>query len=421
MITLLLICSLLLLLFARVPVAFVLGGLGLTMLWCIDINLIVLPQRLYGTMDSFELLAIPMFLLMSNILLKANMGKELFTAVQSWVGHWPGGLAIASIFSCGIFSAISGSSVATAATIGTIALPEMTKRGYHQSFSLGVIAAGGTLGILIPPSIPLIIFGVITEESIPTLFLAGIGPGILLTILFACYSIIVSKNSGYQPTKPASWKVRLNNTLIAFPVILLAISIIGSIYTGVATPTESAAIGFVCALVLTVSMRRINYQLLINATMSAMKTTLMIFMIIAGANIFSYAITVYQIPQDFTAFVTNHFTQPHIFIIIVGLLLLFIGFFIESISILLIMTPILLPSITNMAIDPVWFGIFFVILIEIALVTPPVGLNLFVIQAITNTSLFIILRGIWPFISLMMVLIILLWFIPSIVLYIPSL
>ena len=168
----------------RTPVAFALGGLGVILLAIKGMPLVAVPQRMHGTMDSFELLAIPMFLLMSNILLKGGVGRDLYAAVQSWVGHWPGGLGVATILSCTLFSAISGSSVATAATIGTVAIPEMEKRGYDRSFVMGMLAAGGTLGILIPPSIPLIIFGVVTESSIPKLFMAGIGPGLFLATAF---------------------------------------------------------------------------------------------------------------------------------------------------------------------------------------------------------------------------------------------
>ncbi|MBL4666966.1 MAG: TRAP transporter large permease subunit, partial [Sneathiella sp.] len=240
----LILSALIALLILRVPVAFALGSLGVILLMIFPLPLNAVPQRLYGSMDSFELLAVPMFLLMSNILLKGGVGKDLFAAVQSWVGHLPGGLGIATILSCGLFSAVSGSSVATAATIGTVAIPEMTKRGYDRPFVLGMLAAGGTLGILIPPSIPLIIYGIVTETSIPTLFLAGIGPGLFLAFCFIVYGVIYSKFSGnFQPIERASWTERRQSTLRALPTILLATTIIGSIYLGIATPSESAGIG----------------------------------------------------------------------------------------------------------------------------------------------------------------------------------
>lgn len=408
------------LLVLRVPVAFALGGLGVILLWLKGLPLVGVPQRLYGTMDSFELLAVPMFLLMSNVLLKGGVGRDLFTAVQSWVGHWPGGLGVATIKTCTLFSAISGSSVATAATIGTVAIPEMEARGYNRSFVLGQLAAGGTLGILIPPSIPLIIYGIITEVSIPTLFLAGIGPGLFLAAIFIIYSMLYAKFSGaYTAIPKASWAERGRSTVLALPTMLLAFAIIGSIYTGIATPSESAGVGFVLALILTFAMGRMTWRKLQDAVYAAMQTTVMIFMIIAGAKVFSYAITLYLIPQAISHLITSNITDPNLFILAVGAVLLILGFFLEALSMLLIMVPVLFPSLEAMGIDPIWFGIFFVVLIETALITPPVGLNLFVIQAVGNARLEEVVKGAWPFAVMMLLTAILLWFWQDLALYIP--
>jgi len=403
----------------RVPVAFALGGLGVFLLWWMGFNLNGVPQRLYGTMDSFELLAVPLFLLMSNVLLKGGVGKDLFAAVQSWVGHWPGGLGVATILSCGIFSAISGSSVATAATIGTVAMPEMEKRGYERSFIFGLLAAGGTLGIMIPPSIPLIIYGVVTESSIPTLFLAGIGPGLSLIAVFIAFSIYSAKKSGFQPAKKASLQERVQATIMAFPTIGLAVAIIGSIYMGLATPSESAGVGFILSLMITFAMGRMNWKRMVEAVEDSMKTTIMVFLIVAGAKVFSYAITLYRIPQDISQLITEYISNPSIFILTVGIVLLFMGFFLESLSMLLIMVPVLFPSLVTMMVDPIWFGIFFVLLIETALITPPVGMNLFVIQAVGKTSLQEVVKGAWPFSIIMLSMAVILWFLPQIALYIP--
>ena len=403
----------------RVPVAFALGGLGVFLLWWMGFNLNGVPQRLYGTMDSFELLAVPLFLLMSNVLLKGGVGKDLFSAVQSWVGHWPGGLGIATILSCGIFSAISGSSVATAATIGTVAMPEMEKRGYERSFIFGLLAAGGTLGIMIPPSIPLIIYGVVTESSIPTLFLAGIGPGLSLIAVFIAFSIYSAKKSGFQPAAKANLRERVQATIMAFPTIGLAIAIIGSIYMGLATPSESAGVGFILSLMITFAMGRMNWKRMVEAVEDSMKTTIMVFLIVAGAKVFSYAITLYRIPQDISQLITEYISNPSIFILTVGIVLLFMGFFLESLSMLLIMVPVLFPSLVTMMVDPIWFGIFFVLLIETALITPPVGMNLFVIQAVGKTSLQEVVKGAWPFSIIMLSMAVILWFLPQIALYIP--
>ncbi|MEM7238259.1 MAG: TRAP transporter large permease subunit [Pseudomonadota bacterium] len=408
------------LLLIRVPVAFALGTLGIALLWWKGFPLIGVPQRVYGTLDSFELLAVPMFLLMSNILLAGGVGRDLFAAVQSWVGHWPGGLGVATIISCTLFAAISGSSVATAATIGTVAIPEMQKRGYDRAFTLGMLAAGGTLGILIPPSIPLIIYGVVTEESIPTLFLAGIGPGLFLAGVFVVYGIAYSSfGGGYTPAPRATWAERGQATLLALPTILLAAIIIISIYTGIATPSESAGVGFVMALVITFAMGRMTLAKVQKATHKAMITTTMIFMIIIGAKVFSYSITLYLIPQTISQLITQNASDPNIFMLTVGAVLLFIGFFLEALAMLLIMVPVLFPSLEAMGVHPIWFGIFFVILIETALITPPVGLNLFVIQAVGKARLGEVVRGAAPFAAIMLATAVLLWFWQDLALWIP--
>lgn len=411
---------LILLLVMRVPVAFSLGGLGVALLAYFPLPLNAIPQRLYGTMDSFELLAIPMFLLMSNVLLKGRVGKDLFEAVQSWIGHYPGGLGVATILSCGIFSAVSGSSVATAATIGTVAIPEMTKRGYPRHFVYGLLAAGGTLGIMIPPSIPLIIYGIISESSIPKLFLAGIGPGLFLIVVFITYSVLYSKISkNYHPIPKATWKQRWSASLRALPTIIIATSVIGSIYAGIATPSESAGVGFLMSMIVTFAMGRMNFSKLKDAVYDSAKTTIMIFLIIAGAKVFSYAITLYMIPQNISELLIQNITSPTLFIFAIGLVLLIIGFFLESLSMLLIMVPVLFPAIMEKGIDAIWFGLFFVILIETALITPPVGMNLFIIQAISNAKITEIIKGVWPFVLIMLGTAVLLWFWQDLALYIP--
>ncbi len=420
MTTSLILISLVLLLLIRVPVAFALGGLGLILLLLKHFTLSMVPLSLFSTMDSFILLAVPLFLLMSNILLKGGIGKDLFGAVQSWVGHWPGGLGVATIISCAIFSAISGSSVATAATIGTVAIAEMTERGYDRPFVLGLVAAGGTLGILIPPSIPMIVYGVITEESIVSLFLAGVGPGLFLAGLFIGFCFIYARfGKGHKPTAKANMAERWRATFLATPTVLLAALVIGGIYAGWFTPTESAGIGFSFALVIVFAMRRMTLVKLKEAVHDSMKTTVTIFLIIAGAKLFGKAITLYRIPQEISELITLNISQPSSFIFIVCCVLLLMGFFLESLSMLLIMMPVLYPSLEGLMIDPIWFGVLFVVMIECALITPPVGLNLFVIQAVAKSSLGDVVKGVWPFILIMLGTVVLLWFVPDLALYIP--
>jgi C4-dicarboxylate transporter, DctM subunit len=420
MITILILSALILLLLLRVPVAFSLGGLGLFLLMFKGFTLTMVPLALFSAMDSFLLLAVPLFLLMSNILLKGGIGRDLFRAVQSWVGHWPGGLGVATIISCAIFAAISGSSVATAATIGTVAISEMTDRGYHRPFVLGLMAAGGTLGILIPPSIPMIVYGVITEESIINLFLAGIGPGLFLSFLFIGFCFLYARfGKGYEATEKATWQERKDATLLATPTVVLAAIVIGGIYAGWFTPTESAGIGFAVALIIVFGMRRMTWLKLKEAVHSSMKTTVTIFLIIAGAKLFGKAITLYRIPFEISEAITANISQPGIFIILVCVVLLIMGFFLESLSMLLIMMPVLYPSLAVLGIDPIWFGVLFVVMIECALITPPVGLNLFVIQAVAQAPISEVIRGVWPFIVIMLGTVLLLWFWPDMALYIP--
>ncbi|SHF61937.1 C4-dicarboxylate transporter, DctM subunit [Modicisalibacter ilicicola DSM 19980] len=413
--------ALLLLLFSGLPVAFALAALGTLMLLIEGLPLVMVAQNLHGALDNFVLLSVPLFLLMSNILLKGGVGRDLFAAVQSWVGHWPGGLGIAALLSCGLFSAISGSSVATAATVGTVAIPEMTQRGYAKSFTLGLLAAGGTLGILIPPSIPLIVYGVIVEESIGKLFLAGIGPGLLLLALFCLYAALYAKfTSAHQPTPKATRDERRRATWRALPPTLLAIIMIGGIYTGVFTPTEASAVGAVLAFLLTAFvLRTLTRETFTAAVRQTLSTTIVLFLVIIGAKIFGKAVTLYQVPLQISQLVDTHLESVAMFLLVVALILLFIGLFLESLSMLLIMVPMLIPSVLALGIDPIWFGIFFVVLIEVALITPPVGLNLFVIQAVAGTNLGTVIRGVSPFIGLMLLSVIILWLMPGIVLYVP--
>jgi C4-dicarboxylate transporter DctM subunit len=409
------------LLLASLPVAFSLGSLGLGLLVTGGFSPLMAPQAILSTLDGFILLAVPLFLLMSNILLYGGCGKDLYSAVQAWVGHWPGGLAIATIVSCGIFAAISGVSVATAATIGVVAIPEMIERGYNKKFVYGLLAAGGTLGILIPPSLPMIVYGFITEESVIALFLAGIGPGVFLIGLFILFSIIYAHFfGGYTPSAPASWQERRRSIIKVSPTIGLASLILGGIYTGVFTPTEAAAVGFALALILTVGiLRSLSFANFKKAVFEAMVTTAAILIIIAGAKIFGKAITLYRIPQEISMAIQVLIDSKAMFILVVCIVLIAMGLVFETLSMVLIMVPVLLPAAMNMGIDPIWFGIFMVIMVECALITPPVGLNLYVIQSVSGAPLGDVARGVLPFLALMLFTVFVMYVWPDLALYIP--
>jgi C4-dicarboxylate transporter, DctM subunit len=409
------------LLLASLPVAFSLGSLGLGLLVTGGFSPLMAPQAILSTLDGFILLAVPLFLLMSNILLYGGCGKDLYSAVQAWVGHWPGGLAIATIVSCGIFAAISGVSVATAATIGVVAIPEMIERGYNKKFVYGLLAAGGTLGILIPPSLPMIVYGFITEESVIALFLAGIGPGVFLIGLFILFSIIYAQFfGGYTPSAPASWQERRRSMIKVAPTIGLASLILGGIYTGVFTPTEAAAVGFALALILTVGiLRSLSFANFKKAVFEAMVTTAAILIIIAGAKIFGKAITLYRIPQEISMAIQMLIDSKAMFILVVCIVLIAMGLVFETLSMVLIMVPVLLPAAMNMGIDPIWFGIFMVIMVECALITPPVGLNLYVIQSVSGAPLGDVAKGVLPFLALMLFTVLVMYVWPDLALYIP--
>lgn len=409
------------LLLIGVPVAYALGGIGLAMLIAGGFSPLMAPQAILSTLDGFILLAVPLFLLMSNVLLKGGVGRDLFAAVQAWVGHWPGGLAVATIFSCAIFAAISGSSVATAATIGTVAIPEMISRGYGKRFVYGLLAAGGTLGILIPPSIPMIVYGFITEESVISLFLAGIVPGLVLVVLFTIYAMIYARFSPeYQPVEKASWPECMQASAKALPSFLLAAIIIGGLYSGAFTPTEAAAVGFAAALLITtVILRTLTWQGFKEAAFDAMVTTVAILMIIAGAKVFGKAIALYRIPQDISAFIGANIDGPILFILVVSVVLLLMGLVFEALSMVLIMVPVLLPAALVLGFDPIWFGVYVVIMVECALITPPVGLNLYVIQSVARTTLGEVSKGVLPFLIIMLLSVVALYIFPDMALYIP--
>lgn len=413
--------SLLGLLLAGVPVAFALGGLGLVLLMMGGFSPLMAPQAVLSTLDGFILLAVPLFLLMSNVLLKGRCGRDLYQAVQAWVGHWPGGLAVATIISCAIFAAISGSSVATAATIGTVAIPEMISRGYERRFVYGLLAAGGTLGILIPPSIPMIVYGYVTEESVASLFLAGIGPGLLLVALFIGFSVLYAHfGRGHKPSSRCDWAERRRATFRALPTVGLAVVIIAGIYAGAFTPTEAAAVGFAGALIVTVGiLRTLTWADFRDAVFESAATTVAILLIIAGAKIFGKAITLYRIPHEISAFISQTISTDLVFVLAVSAVLLVMGLVFETLSMILIMTPVLLPAAMGLGMDPIWFGMFMVVMVECALITPPVGLNLYVIQSVAKARLGAVAQGVLPFIALMLFTVAVLYLWPDLALYIP--
>ncbi len=407
------------LLLIGLPVAFSLGLLAVLGMYFFNggsFAFAQIPIIAYKSLDDFTLTALPMYVLMSQILVVSGVGRDLYEMASRWFRHFPGGLAIATVFCCTIFSAISGSSVATAVTVGAVALPEMVRRGYRKRYVLGLLAAGGTLGILIPPSVPMILYGSLTGVSVGKLFIAGIIPGIILTLAFMVFSSIQMR---HIKEKPATWAERWEASRKAIWGLLLPIVIIGGIYSGIFTPTEAAAVGVVLAFLIALLVyRNLTADNLKQIILSTVKTNAMILFIIIGAMLLGFILTILQIPQAITEAAISLDVSPWVIFILINIVLLILGMFLETISILVITVPILYPIITALGFDPIWFAIIMVINMELALISPPVGLNLFVLKGLDKKNTIIeIVKGVIPYAVIMILFIVLLCFFPKIVTY----
>ena len=403
----------------------VVGVLGLLYLKGWTVGLGVVGSIAWSNATSFSFIAVPLFVFMSGILLHSGIGKGLFTAVARWVGFLPGGLAVASIFSCAIFAAVSGSSVATSATIGMIAIPEMERRGYSRPLIIGSLAAGGTIGILIPPSIPMIIYGVMTETSVGHLYMAGIIPGAVLALMFAVYVI------GYAMIWPDSaprvaedrgtFRSKLRSFREVAPVAILIFVVLGSMYLGIVTPTEAAALGSVVSLALARWYGNLNWRTLNQAFQETARTTSMVMLIIVFAAIFSHVIALIGAPKALLATVTALGLPKWALFTVVFSFLLVIAYALEELSVMIILLPILFPLITGLGFDPVWFGVIMVVWLEIGFITPPVGLNLFVIQGLMpGSGAREVTIGTTPYVILMILLVITLFVFPDLALWLPG-
>lgn len=405
-------------------VAFALGIAGTIGLILTGQSLGIVAEVLYSSADNFVLLAIPLFVLMSRILIKTGMGEEMFEVMNAFFRHFRGGLAAGAVICCAFFAAISGSSVTNAAAIGIIAIPALVRHGYPREFAAGLVAAGGTLGILIPPSIPFIVYGAITDQSVSKLFLAGVLPGVVLTILMIAHAVIVSRIRGYgTPLPPMPWRERLAVLRKAALLLALPVVILGGIYAGIFTPTEAAAAGVALTLLLgCVVYRRLSPSALWAASKETVHFTVMIFAIIAGAKLFGHVGTTMQIPQGFAQWILATNIGPFEFMLATMLVLILLGDFLDPISIILIVVPVLLPSLAALQISPIWFGVLLIINMELANITPPVGLNLFVIQSLQREYLSYgqVLRGTAPFMAVIVLAMILVWWQPLLVTWLPA-
>ena len=398
------------------------GAAGFFLLFGGVQSLTQVPFIGYKAMNEFILLCLPLFVLGGGLMMSGGIGQELFDLCAKWIGHLPGGLAVAALLSCAIFAAISGSSVATAATIGMIALPAMLTRNYDRRLAYGCIAAGGTLGILIPPSAPMIVYSAITEESTGALFMGGVIPGILLVLFMAIYTVIQAKRTGsYEKVASATNKERMAALKDGIWGLLTPVIILGGIYTGLFTPTEAAAVLVLYAFLVGVLRKRIKPGNLSEVVADGTTSAGMIMIIIVGAMVMGTVFTQLQLPNILSEVVSGAGLSPWWVIIAIMILMIGLGMILEVASILLITIPILYPLIISLGFNGVWFCILVVVNMEMALITPPVGLNLFVISGIERRATMAeIIRGAIPFVLIIAIFLILLCFFPQLATWLPA-
>ena len=383
----------------------------------------VLGHEPFKTAGSYGLSVIPLFMLMGQFAFLSGMGAEAYRTLYHWMGFLPGGLAMATIGACSFFAAISGSSLATAATMGMVALPEMKKFRYSDSLATGCLAAGGTLGILIPPSTVLMIYGILTQQSIAELFVAGFIPGFLLSILFILTIYITARVwPGQGPPGPRfTFSEKVRSLKEPWGIFALFLLVIGGLYAGWFTPTEAAAVGAFGAFLITLVKGRLSWKTLTESLMEATKATGMIFGILIGAYILQYFLTISQITDHLVGFVVGLGLNRYIVVLFLILIYLSLGCLMEGLSIIILTLPITYPLILKMGFDPIWFGVLLTVLIEMGLITPPVGVNVFVIAGVAReVPMYTIFRGIIPFVLAMLVLVLLLLIFPGLATFLPG-
>ena len=409
-----------------IPVAAVLAATALILgHWFSFLNLTpAIGELAWASSTSFILVAVPLFILLGEILLRSGIAERMYAAMTHWLAWLPGGLMHSNIGTCTMFAAVAGSSVATAATIGTVAVGEIDRHQYNERFFLGTLAAGGTLGILIPPSINMIVYGVLTETSIPQLYLAGFTPGLILASLFMVTVLIgclFRPKWGGKKIK-TDWQARWKTLPDMIPPLIIFFVVIGTIYLGWATPTESAALGVIIALALAAWRRRLSIAMLRVAIEGTMRTTGMTMMILVAAFFLNFIITSIGLTAKVNAWVLGMGLTPMETLIAVVLFYLILGMFMETLSMMVATVPIITPLIIALGFDPVWFGVLIMLLIETAMITPPVGINLFIVQGVRGRGqLHDVMLGALPFVGSLVVMIVLLILFPEIALWLPEL
>ena len=381
----------------------------------------VLATTVWGALNSWPLAALPMFIWMGEILCRSRLADDLFDGIAPWVEKVPGGLLHVNVLGSAIFAAVSGSSAATAATVGRVTLPELARRGYDDRAVIGSLAGASTLGFLIPPSIILIVYGVASNESIARLFLGGILPGLMLVVLFSGYVAFANRGPSADPSKtPMSLIQKFRNTQRILPVALLIAGVIGSIYFGIASPTDAAAIGVLISLLLSWRSGSLTRENFLDGLMASVRTSCMITFVLAGASFLSVSMGFAGIPRDLAEWIGALGLPPTALIAALTILFILLGCFLDGISIVVLTTSIILPMVEAAGINLIWFGIYLVIVVELSQITPPVGFNLFVIQGLTGKDILFVARSALPYFVLLLAAIALLTAFPEIATYLPE-
>ncbi|MGR3463370.1 TRAP transporter large permease [Limimaricola sp.] len=381
-----------------------------------------LGQVVWSSSNSATLIAIPFFVLLGEILVRSGVAARTYEALNTWVSWLPGGLIHANIATSTLFSATSGSSVATAATVATVAMPQAERLGYDQRLFSGAIAAGGTLGILIPPSINLIVYGFLTESSIPQLFLAGLLPGLLMALAFMAMTAILClwRPSLGGPRPEFGWRARIGSLADLLPILGLFVAIVGSIYAGWATPTEAAAIGVAIAVLIAAQQKALSLTMLRDALRGAVRTSAMVMLVVIGAYVLNYVLTAAGVSRALQSMLGGLDISPLATLFVIIAIYIVLGFFIETLSLMVATIPIIVPIVVELGYDKIWFGVLMIILVEMALITPPVGLNLYVVQSARKGPFTDVMLGCIPYALVMLAMVGMLIIAPWLALYLPS-
>jgi C4-dicarboxylate transporter DctM subunit len=416
---------LVILLAISVPIAATMGvlGLALNQFYSSAPLYLAMGEILWNSSSEYILIAIPLFVMLGEILLRSGIAERVYAAIAQWLSWLPGGLMHANIGTCAMFAATSGSSVATAATVGVVALPQIAQRKYDERLFLGTIAAGGTLGILIPPSINFILYGLLTNSSVPRLYLAGMLPGILLAAMFMVYVLIVCllrREKGGIPLE-TTWRSRLASLKDLIAPLFIFLVVVGSIYAGLATPTEAASLGVIAALALAASERRVNWKMMRAVLEGTMRTTAMIMLIIMAAQFLNFVLASIGFTDGMGKLIEGLGLGKYGTLVLIVVFYLVLGCFMETISMMILTTPFIYPIVIAVGWDPIWWGVVLTVLIEAALITPPVGLNLYVVQGMRERGpIADVIWGSLPFVGAMMLLIGLLMIVPGLALWLPK-